>query len=429
MTLKLRISILSIKITVALKKLFGKLPADYIGEVCLRIFPGFLQNFFKEIKLPENIVLIVGSDGKTTVHNLITDCLKESEYFLIDNSENGKNLTGITSLLFENTTSVGTPKSNIAVFEIDEEELENVLKFIKPTYLVCTNISRPNYGVKGEVSCQIDLTKIISRNISPDTSLILCGDDAASFNLCPQNERIYHGIAALEGEETVLYTGYTKDVCVCPICGNAVEYEMYRFGNHGKFHCTNDGCDFKNPEEIKYEIVKIVDDTVTYNYENLNIQIPDTAVHNIYNFSAAVAFLSEFGVKIPKLKNGLKNVKIKNKSWELSGTSVVHYAFVNTDSPIALSLELGEVRAAAGTKAAVLMFDYERLTDMYEVDFEFLRHEDIVAVYCKNDADLHLRLLIAGIDEEKIADIADIDIDGVNEVFVFYDNEKPTISG
>ncbi|MDR0984073.1 MAG: hypothetical protein LBL93_03565 [Ruminococcus sp.] len=424
MTFKLKLSVLSIKITVALKKMFGNPPADYVGEVCLRIFPGFMQNFLKEITLPEHMVFVVGSDGKSTVHNLITECMKGTEHLLLENSEHDKGLKGIATLLFENTTSAGIPKINTAVFEIKEEELETVLKLIKPSHLVCTNISRPNYAVNGEVSCEIDLAKVISRSISSDTKFILCGDDAASFNLCPQNERAYYGISVLEEEETALYAGYNKDVVVCPLCGSIVEYDMYRFGNHGKFHCTNDGCDFKNPEEIKYSVEKFTLDTATYTFNKLNILLPDTSLHNIYNFSAAISFLSEFGLNFPKIKDGLKNAKIRNKTWELIGASIIHYNFVNADSPISLSLAFDEVRAAVGTKSVVLLFDYEKLIDMYDADFEFLRHENISAVYCKDNIDLQLRLLIAGIDEEKISDISEFDISGTNEVFVLYNDDS-----
>ncbi|MDR0983473.1 MAG: hypothetical protein LBL93_00480, partial [Ruminococcus sp.] len=377
MTLKTKLTVLSIKVTVALKKIFGKPPADYIGEVCLRVFPGFLQNFLSEITLPEHMIFVVGSDGKTTVHSLITECLKESEYFLIENSEYEKDLKGIATLLFENTTPAGTPKCNVAVFEIEEEELETVIKLIKPSHLICTNISRPNYGVGGEVNCETDLMKIISRSVSADTKLILCGDDAASYNLCPKNERVYYGISVLEDEETVLYTGYNRDVVICPLCGGTVEYDMYRFGNHGKFHCTNSGCDFKNPEEIKYAVKKIALDNITYEFNNLNIAIPDTSFHNVYNFSAAISFLSEFGIKIPKLIGGLKIVKFKTKLWELIGTSIVHYNYVNTDSSISLSIAFDEARVAVGVKSVVLLFDYEKLIDMYDADFEFLRHDSI----------------------------------------------------
>ena len=78
------------KITIKLLKLLKRNATNLPGSVVLAICPDFL----KYLEKPEKIIAITGTNGKTTVSNMILDILTDNGYDCTNNNFGGNVDTG-----------------------------------------------------------------------------------------------------------------------------------------------------------------------------------------------------------------------------------------------------------------------------------------------------------------------------------------------
>ncbi len=66
------------------------------------------------------MIAVTGTNGKTTVSNLITSVLKENGYDVTNNSLGSNVQAGVATVLLQDSTLSGKAKKKIAVLEVDE---------------------------------------------------------------------------------------------------------------------------------------------------------------------------------------------------------------------------------------------------------------------------------------------------------------------
>jgi len=94
-----------------------------------------------------NIVGITGTNGKTTTTNLIYQILKNANLKVIGNLKGANLQTGIIAEFVKNPSVF-----DFGVFEIDEGFAPNLIKELKPNYLLITNFLETSW---------IDMVKLI----------------------------------------------------------------------------------------------------------------------------------------------------------------------------------------------------------------------------------------------------------------------------
>lgn len=150
------------------------------GHVALKIFP----QVFSKIKYPGGIILVSGTNGKTTTAKLLTHLL---EYFGLDvvTNKSGANLlNGIASTVLLETKLNGRPLGDVAVFEVDEFTLPLVLKRLPPSALVLLNLSRDQLDRYGETDIIFERWKEAITNLSTST-IIVCDMEQKEFHELP----------------------------------------------------------------------------------------------------------------------------------------------------------------------------------------------------------------------------------------------------
>jgi UDP-N-acetylmuramyl tripeptide synthase len=119
------------------------------GLVVESLFPGYLQQMIRQ--LPEGVVLITGTNGKTTTTKIVTDILKANGKKVLTN-QTGSNLSrGIVSSITQHATAGGKLKQDIAVLEVDEAQGRRLVENIKPDWVLALNVSRDQLDRYGEV--------------------------------------------------------------------------------------------------------------------------------------------------------------------------------------------------------------------------------------------------------------------------------------
>ena len=388
-------------------KLLKRNASYFPGNLALKICPKFLA----QVDKPGIIIGVTGTNGKTTVSNMINDILIDNGYKVINNRYGSNMNTGIAASFVENNTLSGKNKNDIAVFEMDERSTVHIFKYITPTYLICNTISRDSIKRNANTAFIAD---IINNAIPRNTTLITNGDDPICVDLARENNKIYYGIDKLD-TDTEKCENIVQDMVLCPECGTKLEYEYYRYHHVGKMHCQN--CDFKTPN-MNYEITKI-------NYEDKKITIKDNSnkteyeysmitdgIINIYNMLAAITVLKQIGLSDEKISQSLKKTKIVDTRFmvdEAGGKKIVLH-LAKGQNPIACSRAFDYVRKQPERKTIILLLDdlheeNEVITWLYDADYEFLNGENVeqIIVSGRRAKDTVVRLLMAGVPKEKIS--------------------------
>ena len=160
------------------------------GRIALSICPNFLEYIAK----PNTIITVTGTNGKTTVSNLILEILEANGKNVISNKFGSNINSGIASCLLSGASLSNKAKNEIAVVEMDERSSLKVLPYLKPTYLVCTNLFRDSIRRNAHPDF---IFNIINSAIPNETKLILNADDLISSNLGKENIKKFFGIDKL----------------------------------------------------------------------------------------------------------------------------------------------------------------------------------------------------------------------------------------
>ena len=158
------------------------------GKVSLKLD----KNILKKIKLPKNIVMITGSNGKTSTTEIIYSILSKNGYNVGCNVEGSNQIEGVTTVILNTCNLLGKVKKDILVLEVDEQYLKYVTKYITPTYLIVTNIYRDQMTRNGHPEY---IYNAIKQGIPQETTLVLNTDDPLSSLLGYNRQNvIYFGM-------------------------------------------------------------------------------------------------------------------------------------------------------------------------------------------------------------------------------------------
>ena len=389
------------------------------------------------IEKPKTIIAVTGTNGKTTVCNMIEDCLRENNYEFIDNQLGSNTNSGIASTFIKGAKLSGKQKKDMAVFEIDERSSIRIYPFMKPTYLICTNLFRDSLMRNAHTEF---ISSMLTNNIPKETKLILNGDDLIVSNLAPDNERVYFGINRLD-TDTDTCQNIARDIIVCPKCDSKLKYEFVRYNHIGRAHCSK--CDFSSPK-IDYEVTNIDFEnkkmTIRHEEKNEVYDIINNNIINIYNMLATITLLRELGLTDEQINPVLKKQKIVDTRYfkETVGKVEVVTQLAKGMNPIACSRAFDYVRKESGNKAVFVLLDdlheaasgSENIAWHYDTDYEFLNDDSIKQILTAGARylDTKVRLEMADIPMEKVVCQRDeislvdkLELNGIDKVFILHD--------
>lgn len=177
------------KISSLLFKLFG-FGAGYVwpGHLALKFFPNFLSSKYAGFS---KIIIVSGTNGKTTTTSLISHLLNSTGRKVVHNKSGANLLNGIVSTILLDKTFFGVSKNDMAVFEIDEFNLPKLLKFYTPDVLVLLNLSRDQLDRYGEVDIIFDRWReSISSFSAPKLPVVIYDSSQPEFS---ELKKIYKG--------------------------------------------------------------------------------------------------------------------------------------------------------------------------------------------------------------------------------------------
>ncbi|MBP6038515.1 MAG: DUF1727 domain-containing protein [Candidatus Saccharimonas sp.] len=123
------------------------------------------QNYVRRAlsRLPMGIVLISGTNGKTTTTKMVVELL-ESQGLGVFTNRTGSNFTrGVAAALIGEADRTGTLRADIAVLELDEAYAVHFVKAIAPTYSLLLNVMRDQLDRFGEIDMTAELLHTVAR--------------------------------------------------------------------------------------------------------------------------------------------------------------------------------------------------------------------------------------------------------------------------
>ena len=400
-SIKSIVSILASKITIFLTKTILKGGTTFPGKVALKID----RNILKKVSQGYKVVLITGTNGKTTTTSMIYNIVKEDGKKVITNNTGANLFPGIVTTFIDNYKFFRKTEDAYAIIEVDEANLKYITKYITPEIITVTNLFRDQLDRYGEV--YTTLNKILEGiTLTKDTTLVLNGDESLLGNLELPNKTVFYGFNAKINEDTKI--DVNADAKFCKFCKAPYEYNHITYNHLGDFYCT--GCGFKRAE-LKYAVNEILDlspDSSTVRINNLDIEVSQSGVYNIYNALCAFAITKELGVKDESIIKSLENQDSsfgRQESLNIDGKEV-KIILVKNPAGYNQALDTLCLNKESFSCAFLLNDNYADGTDVswiWDVDFEKLQNLNIDEVFISGLRcyDMAVRLKIAGLNEDK----------------------------
>jgi UDP-N-acetylmuramyl tripeptide synthase len=134
------------------------------GLVVERIDPNFIKDTLAT--LPRGVVIISGTNGKTTTTKMVVELL-ESQGLKVFTNRTGSNFTrGVAAALLGEVTVAGTLDADIAVLELDEAHAVHFVRAIPPKYSLILNVMRDQLDRFGEIDATAELLRTITKATS-----------------------------------------------------------------------------------------------------------------------------------------------------------------------------------------------------------------------------------------------------------------------
>ena len=296
-TLHAAASVAACKLTRAVLRRTGRGGTAIPGIVGLKVSKNILAAVSQGMK----IVVVTGTNGKTTTCNMIEHALTSAGHDCLLNKSGANLLHGIASDLICSADWKGKARHEYAVLECDEAALKQVVPYIRPRAIVVTNLFSDQVDRYGGVQNTLkEIRTGVER--SPKSVLVLNAEDplSASLAIDVPNKVVWYGL-----DESVGTQGNVdlSDAGKCPKCGGDYSYDYNIYAHLGGFRCQKCGFSRQAPDVAVTSIKeKTSDGSVVHMRPGKKAPAQDVcialpAVYNIYNAAASIAAI--IALKLP----------------------------------------------------------------------------------------------------------------------------------
>lgn len=254
--------------------------ATWPGEVALRVSPAILRSLSS--MFTKGIILVVGTNGKTTTTSMIATILSKQGHTLVHNTSGANLLNGVVSASVLNHGKT----YEYGVFEVDENALPQVLAYVTPKIVVVLNLFRDQLDRYGEVDVIAEKWNKALQPLSKTSTVMLNADDplVASFGKKLGTQVVYFGLSEKFRQDRIV--DHATDSIFCQYCGGRLAYNSYYFSHLGDWYCTV--CGDARPQVALSE---------------WNSPLP--GLYNTYNTLAAVLVARELSIADTQIESSL----------------------------------------------------------------------------------------------------------------------------
>ncbi|MDF9824063.1 UDP-N-acetylmuramyl tripeptide synthase [Breznakia sp. PF5-3] len=305
--MRARITILIVKFIRAGLRLFGR-GGSLPGQIALKLD----ANILKKIKYPSKIILVTGTNGKTTTNNMVYALMRKKYENAICNVRGDNLMAGITTLILNHTSFGLKVQSDCIVIEVDELNVPHVLKNVPVSTILINNFFRDQLDRAGEMENVVG--KVGNALATYQGQLVLNGDDPNVVRLAdvaPQAEVFYFGVAKNKLSKQV--SDEASEGKFCFRCNAVLEYDYYQYSHIGRFHCPN--CDFGH-HSFYLEATDVDIDKQSFTVDGVVFHTPQDALYAIYNCVGVISIAKLYDISFLVAKEVLEGFELKDGRME-----------------------------------------------------------------------------------------------------------------
>jgi len=382
------------------------------GRVALKIMPDLPDLLVRE--MPRGCVLVTGTNGKTTTANLIAAILRRCGLVPVHNRHGANLIYGVTSALARSCGPLGRPRGDIALFEVDEATLPQMVRRLKPRLVVVTNLFRDQLDRYGELE---SLAERMNRGLREleEGDLLLNADDplVATLGEGTSLRVSYYGIEDREAGAEGGLMQHAADSKSCRSCGSPLDFERVYYGHMGRYRCPACGLARPPADFPALSLQPLGLDGTDMEMGGwdggLKLRVRLPGLYNVYNALAASAASRLLGLDKGKVAEGIEEYStvFGRAEWiEAEGRRVF---LVLSKNPTGFNEVIRTVTGdGVGDKSLLLALndlvaDGRDVSWIWDVDFEELAPQaGRVTASGTRAEDMALRLKYAGVPQERL---------------------------
>jgi UDP-N-acetylmuramyl tripeptide synthase len=169
--LRLRCAVALARLTRSISRLFGRGGTALPGLVALRIDPSAIEKLVAGLR--EGVVVVTGTNGKTTTAKMIREMFTASGRRVLAN-RTGSNLARGLAAELAGAWRRGRIAADLAVFEIDEAAVRHLGPRLRPRVIVVTNLARDQLDRYGEL---VTTAGHVAAAVAASGTAVLSADD------------------------------------------------------------------------------------------------------------------------------------------------------------------------------------------------------------------------------------------------------------
>jgi UDP-N-acetylmuramyl tripeptide synthase len=268
------------------------------GVVARRLEPRALRRL--AARLPEGVVVVGGTNGKTTTTRMLAAILEASGRAVLHNRAGANLLTGLTTAAIAGASLAGRPRAALGLFETDEAALPDALDETQPRLVLLHNLFRDQLDRYGEVDTIAARWRVALERLPATATVLLNADDPAVAAL---EEGLAAHVVCYGLEDTRHAEGsaaHLADSQFCRRCGAPYAYGALFYGHIGHYACPR--CGHARPVPA-YRLERLDLDgsagsrlRIAYPGGAMELRLPLPGLYNALNALAATAAALLLGV-------------------------------------------------------------------------------------------------------------------------------------
>ncbi len=371
---------------------------SFPGSLALKMDPSFISRF----KMPKDVILVTGTNGKTTTSNLIAESLRQSGLKVVNNHRGDNLNVGIATLLASASDSSYHVQADAAVIEVDELTLYRQFSALHPTMLVVTNFFRDQLDRAGEMETIIRKIEEVCKDFKGD--LILNADDPNVVRIADAAKQArIHFFSVCRNDISTEVTDEASEGKFCPRCGNPLVYEYYQYSHIGHFSCSHD--DFGRNEPF-LQVTAVDYDKQMFAAEDRQFHSFLNTIYAIYNCAAVLCVMKAMKRDLSAADRTFASYKLnegRNEVFALSKPCTVNLI----KNPTGANEVMKFITAQPGIKNICIFLndndqDGHDVSWIWDAHFERLNLENIKTIVCsgRRAYDMALRLKYEGMEDK-----------------------------
>lgn len=209
------------------------------GVVARRLDPDTLRQL--AVRLPEGVIVVGGTNGKTTTTRMLAAIIQAAGYTLLHNRAGANLLSGLTATALAGATLTGRLRAGIGLFETDEAALPDALDETRPRLVLLHNLFRDQLDRYGEVDTIASSWRAALEHLPPETVVLLNADDPAVAALGDglRAQVCYYGLQ--DTRHAAGAAAHIADAQFCRRCGAPYSYSALFYAHVGHYACPRCG--------------------------------------------------------------------------------------------------------------------------------------------------------------------------------------------